>query len=167
MPLALLVRVAAAVAARFDVWSVCAAGQAAKFGLNASIAVIVFLGDISLILKVVVISIGLSLSLSSTVISAIVTIMAPVGGLIVAAITSLTSPYVVIGAEASGLIALVFAIRWPIVRQRFDSANIRDVEQAVLRHHAVHPFASHALSGEQHAIKPADPPHQPFHTHGR
>lgn len=131
-----------------------------------------------LILMVVLVPVGLSLSLASTVTSAtvqlgapkdeevdtlalysaIVTIMAPVGGLIVAGVTSLTSPYVVIVAETLGLIALGLAVRWPSVRRHFDLAGAKDVEQEVLRHHASQPFASHAVSGEHHQARPATPP---------
>jgi MFS family permease len=127
------------------------------------------------ILMVVLVPIGLSLSLASTVTSAsvqlgapkdeeadtlalyaaIVTIMAPVGGLVVAGVVSLTSPSVVIVAETLGLIALVFAVRWPSVRKHFDLASARDVEQEVLRHHAIHPYASHAVSGEHQQPSPA------------
>jgi predicted MFS family arabinose efflux permease len=136
-------------------------------------------GDLHLlILMVVLVPVGLSLSLASTVTSAtvqlgapkdqevdtlalysaIVTIMAPVGGLIVAGITSLTSPYVVIVGETLGLLALALAVRWPTVRRHFDRASSQDTDQDVLRHHATHPFASHALSGEHNAVRPAKTP---------
>jgi MFS family permease len=132
-------------------------------------------GDLHLaILMVVLVPVGLALSLAATVTSAtvqlgapkdeeadtlalysaIVTVMAPVGGLIVAGITSVTSPSVVIGVEALGLVALVLAIRWPTIRKHFDTADVQDIEHEVLRHHAIQPYASHALSGEHHTVLP-------------
>jgi hypothetical protein len=60
----------------------------------------------------------------------------------------------VIGVEALGLVALVLAIRWPTIRKHFDTADVQDIEHEVLRHHAIQPYASHALSGEHHTVLP-------------